>query len=280
MHRSISKKLITLIGILFTAIGMLGVNQVLPANHVEATLELKGGHWPSRTVTYSINPGTEATVASAWINAANEINRYGIINFVQTSNGAVKLGQQVASNQSELGVTQTWRRGNEYSRAVAYLSVNQSLKNSQGNNYYQRQYPTALHELGHVIGLKHDTNPAGLMYSASGASFSTIDSTFLNAMIQIYGASTTGYVGYAAQSNASNGNTQQAAPNSGTATRTTDNVVPTQQTTATKALVNAKQLEVRITNLLEELTQFFNAHRAEYQSSLASHDKIQMTRAN
>lgn len=283
MFKFSKKSFFAIFGVLFTLIGMSGINQLEQPQHVEAALQLKGGHWASKTITYSINPGTEQTVASAWINAANEINRYGIVNFVQTTNGVVKLGQQVASDSAELGIAQTWRRGNEYSRAVAYLSVNQSLKNSEGRNYAQRKYATALHELGHVLGLKHDTNPNGLMYPMSSSSFRTIDGTVLAALVQLYGPSTTGYTGYTAAR--STGYTQPASnqtqatqtynSNNGSAAVTNGNTVTQGETS--NELINGKTILEVIASNLKKLNEILSARRIQFENSLLPHKIVRMT---
>lgn len=180
------------------SIGLItAVDHVSEPTQVEASVALKGGKWASSTITYSINPGTESTIANAWVKAANEINSYQVIKFVKTTNGEVKLGQKNTTDQTELGITSAWLRGSTYSRAEAYLTSSQSLKNREGRNYAQRQYATALHELGHVAGLKHDSCPSGVMYYASRSNVSTIDKEYLAALVKLYGTSaakTTGKV--------------------------------------------------------------------------------------
>ena len=57
------------------SIGLItAVDHVSEPTQVEASVALKGGKWASSTITYSINPGTESTIANAWVKAANEIN--------------------------------------------------------------------------------------------------------------------------------------------------------------------------------------------------------------
>lgn len=174
------------------SIGLItAVDHVSEPTQVEAAITLKGGKWASSTITYSINPGTESTIANAWVKAANEISSYKVVKFVKTNNGSaqVKLGQKITTDKYELGVTSAWLRGTTYSRAEAYLTSNQSLKNREGRNYAQRQYATALHELGHVAGLKHDSCPSGVMYYASRSNVKTIDKEYLAALVKLYGSS-------------------------------------------------------------------------------------------
>lgn len=151
------------------------------------SISLSGGRWPTRIITYTISPNTEAPIANAWVNAANEINRYNIVDFVISYNGSVTLGQQITDNETELGVTRNWRIGNYYSRSIASLTANQSLKKQEGANYIQRQYATALHEFGHILGLNHDGNPANIMYFASRRDVYHLDRQYLSAITQIYG---------------------------------------------------------------------------------------------
>lgn len=151
------------------------------------SIPLSGGRWPSRIITYTITPGTEYPIANAWVNAANEINRYNIVDFVITPSGDVSLGQQITPDDTELGVTQNWRNGTIYTRSVASLTANASLKNAYRGDYAQRQYATALHEFGHILGLKHNDNPASIMYYASRTDVYSLDSDYLAAIRGIYG---------------------------------------------------------------------------------------------
>lgn len=181
-------KISLLCATMFLSVGLVQhIDALSQSNEVEAAIELKGGRWASSKITYTIVPGTQKTISNAWVKAANEINRYHLVQFVQTRNGQVKLGQKNSLSKHELGYTNAWLIGNNYSRAEAYLSSSQILKDREGSNYAQRQFATALHELGHVAGLKHDSCPDGVMYYASRSNVRTIDAEFLAKLQQLYG---------------------------------------------------------------------------------------------
>lgn len=183
-------KFITLTAAALMSFGVLFVSgNTTNTQEVHASIQLKGKKWASPTITYQINPNVEPAVNNAWTKAIREINKYHVVNFVQSNNPQVTLGQRIAQDSHDLGVTQNWFRNSFYSRSASFLSVNSQIKQRYGSNYAQRQYATAIHELGHVIGLKHDSCKSGVMYYASRLNTTSIDSEYLNAMRSLYGFS-------------------------------------------------------------------------------------------
>lgn len=101
---------------------------------------------------------SDNTVRFTFVQSPNQANI--VVYFVQKLNGV----NQKSGNK--IGLTSYNYRGNTIVFAKIHISAS-----GQGNTRTLNQdevYSVMLHEIGHAIGLSHNSNPQSIMYYASG----------------------------------------------------------------------------------------------------------------
>ncbi|WP_047980140.1 matrixin family metalloprotease [Ornithinibacillus contaminans] len=150
-------------------------------SHTAKAYSLKGWHWPGN-MTYATT-SSFIEIDASWIDAVNVWNRrqdHRTINY--NANSSNHLTDEYTTSSSRYGVMSTWSTDGEVYRF--YGRLNRSMYDIKNNSRVRQS--TAIHELGHSLGLGHTSSYA--IMNTSRDRRELIEPTFddLNGMDAIY----------------------------------------------------------------------------------------------
>jgi len=175
-----------------------------------------GAFWTDPTITWSFAPGSD-TGAAPFSGAIDAQEQPIIEAAIETWEAASGLTFQQVSSDASPDVTIGWGDfATASSGVVAYTTANREgtwllpgtvvrledpsetalTENASGQLSYSGTdvtlYQSALHEIGHALGLADDSDPNSVMYATLGPNNTTLDSTDIAAIQALYGPEGTG----------------------------------------------------------------------------------------
>ena len=154
-------------------------------DHILNKYNLSGDRWAKTTITYNDNklPNEQQRIVE---NAIQQINELNIVTLVKTkkksANIIIKLANK-SPKEPRLGYTETEGTGQTYNGLFVYKQnivtlYTDELNKATGDDYKLTVNQVTIHEIGHALGLDHNTNQSEIMYPTFFIKkVNTIDST-------------------------------------------------------------------------------------------------------
>ena len=146
---------------------------------------LEGNRWAKTIIKYNDNklPNEQQRIVE---NAIQQINELNIVTLIKTkkknANIIIKLANK-SPKEPRLGYTETEGTGQTYNGLFVYKQnivtlYTDELNKATGDDYKLTVNQVTIHEIGHALGLDHNTNQSEIMYPTFFIKkVNTIDST-------------------------------------------------------------------------------------------------------
>ncbi|RMC55936.1 hypothetical protein F5ESL0261_01905 [Lactobacillus sp. ESL0261] len=154
-------------------------------DHILNKYNLSGDRWAKTTITYNNNklPNEQQRIVE---NAIQQINELNIVTLIKTkkkkANIIIKLANK-SPKEPRLGYTETEGTGQKYNGLFVYKQnivtlYTDEINKATGDDYKLTVNQVTIHEIGHALGLDHNTNQSEIMYPTFFIKkVNTIDST-------------------------------------------------------------------------------------------------------
>lgn len=140
-------------------------------DHILNKYNLSGDRWAKTTITYNDNklPNEQQRIVE---NAIQQINELNIVTLIRTkkknANIIIKLANK-SPKEPRLGYTETEGTGQTYNGLFVYKQnivtlYTDELNKATGDDYKLTVNQVTIHEIGHALGLDHNTNQSEIMY--------------------------------------------------------------------------------------------------------------------
>ena len=140
-------------------------------DHILNKYNLSGDRWAKTTITYNDNklPNEQQRIVE---NAIQQINELNIVTLIKTkkkkANIIIKLANK-SPKEPRLGYTETEGTGQTYNGLFVYKQnivtlYTDELNKATGDDYKLTVNQVTIHEIGHALGLDHNTSQSEIMY--------------------------------------------------------------------------------------------------------------------